>query len=315
MFRRWLSSFIKRNKTVILKLARFIGSIILLSLLATAIMSGFKVMDNTSQTEDSVSIYKPMETVVEGKRVTKNEFDSDEEVIALFIKYCNENDLQSAYDMLSTNCRKYLYPTVEDFRSNYYDKLFTTKKEFNLQSWINNDDYHTYRVRLLEDILSTGEYSNSQKAQDYITVVKEDESQKINLNGYIFRQVIKKESSADSVKAYVVERNVFVDYEEYVVKIKNVSKNGILLDTGSDVGSILLVDENNVMYQAFKGNMGNLKEELAVGAIRTFKIRFNKTFTVDTKDKNIVFSDIVTDFKKYSSQVKYDEREKLSIEL
>ena len=93
MFRRWLSSFIKRYKDVILKIAKHFAIMILIALVASSIMSVLNGVTTTDEAENSISIYKPTETIIEGKEVTKEDFNKDEEIIKDFIDFCNNQQL------------------------------------------------------------------------------------------------------------------------------------------------------------------------------------------------------------------------------
>ena len=93
MFRRWLSSFIKKYKDVILKIAKNFGIMILIALVASSIMSVLNGIKPTNETENSISIYNPTETIIEGKEVTKEEFNKDEEIIKNFMEYCNNGKI------------------------------------------------------------------------------------------------------------------------------------------------------------------------------------------------------------------------------
>lgn len=315
MFRRWLSSFIKKYKDVILKIAKHFAMIILIALVAGSIMSVLNGIESSSETENSISIYKPTETIIEGKEVTKEEYNKDEEIIKNFMEYCNNGKIESAYGLISDICKQELFPSVDDFKNNYYLNLFKTKKEYNLQSWINENNYHTYRIRFLDDMLSSGEYDSLDKGQDYITVISSNEGSKINLNGFIGNGQIYKETTADAVKALAVERFVYVDYIDYVVKIKNLTNSDILLDTGKYLGSIKLVDQNGVKYPSYKTQIKNLNSKLSSNIIRTLKIRFNKTYSANLNDDYIEFSDIVTDIEKYEADSDYKDRESIQIQL
>lgn len=315
MFRRWLSSFIKKYKDIILKIAKRFAIMILIAFVAASIMSALNGFNPTNETENSISIYKPTETIIEGNEVTKEEFNKDEEVIKNFMDFCNSGKIESAYGLISDICKEELFPSIDDFKNNYYSKIFTSKKDYNLQSWINEYNYHTYRIKFLEDILSTGEYDNSSKGQDYITVINSNEGSKINLNGFIRNEQIYKETSANVVKALAVERFVYVDYIDYVVKIKNITNLDILLDTGKYLGSIKLVDKNGVKYPSYKTQIENLNNKLSSNIIRTLKIRFNKTYSANLNDDYIEFSDIVTDIERYKKDSNYKDRESIQIQL
>ena len=71
-----------------------------------------------------------------------------------FISYCNNNDIASAYNLLSDGCKKELFNTQNDFKQKYYDKIFTSKKDYNIEAWKYTGVGVTYRVTFSNDILS-----------------------------------------------------------------------------------------------------------------------------------------------------------------
>ncbi len=315
MFRRWIHSFIKKYKNVIIEILKKIGILIGVVFIGIIIISNVSKKESTSKTENSISIYNPKKTVIEGNTVKKEEYEEDDKIIKDFIDYCNSNRIEDAYNLLTEECKELLYPTIQDFEKNYYNTLFSTKKEYNLQSYINDNEYHTYQVRFIEDVLSTGKYDNSQKGQDYITIIRTSNEIKLNIGGYIKEEIINIETSNDIVKVLVVKKIVYMNYEEYYIKIKNITNSNIILDTNTKLNSIQLVDKNKVKYSPFKKEIKNLTNELSSDVIRTLKIKFNRPYSSKVRGDYIEFSDIVTDVEKYKSNNDYNERSNVKINL
>lgn len=78
-------------------------------------------------------------------------------IINSFIDLCNDGSIQEAYELLSDDCKSVLYPDLQGFKQNYYDKMFNTKKLYSYQAITKNNNYYTYQVRFSEDILATRE--------------------------------------------------------------------------------------------------------------------------------------------------------------
>ena len=305
MFRRWLNAFIKRNKNIIIELAKKIGILIIIVFIGTVIMSNLINKEiNTHETDDNISIYNPSKTVITGNNITKENYNQDEEIIQKFVDYCNNKDVNSAYNLLSKDCRECLYGTLEKFKIGYYEKIFTNKKEFNLQSWVNNENYHTYRIRYMDDFLSSGDYDDIKKGEDYITIDNSENEMKINVNGFICSEFINKEIESNGIEINISKRNIFMNYEEYLIKVKNGTKSNIIIDTGEKSNSIELFDNSNVKYSARKMNIQNLNSELLVNITRPLKIRFDKNYNPKIKSKYIEFTDIVNDIKNYNNKGK-----------
>lgn len=157
-------------------------------------------------------------SVITGENVKEQTNTQNTNIISSFVSFCNSGDIESAYQVLSKDCKEQLYPTINDFTDRYYNKVFNNKKSFEMQAWISSGNYYTYKINLKEDILSTGN-ANSASIEDYYTIVYEDGSFKLNINSYIGNQKINKFNETDSVKIEILNKNIFMDYEIYNMNV------------------------------------------------------------------------------------------------
>ena len=65
-----------------------------------------------------------------------------------------------------------------------------------MQSWITNGNKYTYRIELLEDMLSNGKSTNSKKI-DYYTVIKEEDNYYLNIDGFVEKNELNKYTNAE----------------------------------------------------------------------------------------------------------------------
>ena len=63
--------------------------------------------------------------------------------------------------------------------------------------------------------------------------------------------------------------------------------------------SVYLVGSNNVTYNSYIDEISSTLYEIPANYSRTYKIKFNKIYSLGVKTTKIVFSDIVSDFEKY----------------
>ena len=77
-----------------------------------------------------------------------------------YIQHCNKKEYQDAFDMLSDDCKSYLYSNSILVFESYVNRLFTTPKIYNYQLFSNFDNYYIYDVTVLEDIGATGTSGN-----------------------------------------------------------------------------------------------------------------------------------------------------------
>ena len=140
-------------------------------------------------------------SVISKERISekKSEFLN---VIDDFFDFCNRKDYEKAYDLLTEECKKEMYPNLDDFVENYCKRVFeNNKKTASVQLWRDN----TYKIEINEDIIATGKYDKSQSKQDYITVKEvADDKYKLNINGYVGREEI----NAKGKFIYNIEVNV-----------------------------------------------------------------------------------------------------------
>ena len=208
--------------------------------------------------------------------------------ISEFINYCNEKDIDKAYDMLSDNCKNQLYPEKSVFEEAYYKKVFNGKtRRANIENWVNN----IYKVSIEDDYLSTGKYTRGNGIQDYITIVGD----KININEYIGKKEIKKSNENDNIKIEIEEVNKFMEYEIYKLKVTNKSKYTILLDDRKDVDAMYIKDQNDVEYHAYTHEITDSELTLDPRQTKEIEIKYYNKYGSDKEIEEMVFSRIILD--------------------
>ena len=92
----------------------------------------------------------------------------DEQLISSFLDYCNNKEIQKAYEMLSKECINEKYPTIEKFKQEYIDKIFSYPKEYEIEK--ENDEY---KITIIEGALQSGTIENRNSIESYYKI-KED---------------------------------------------------------------------------------------------------------------------------------------------
>lgn len=239
------------------------------------------------------------DSVISGKEVDKAKLKSATDIINLFFDYCNSQNIEAAYDMLTDECKEEMYPSIEEFKRIYYDSLFDDgNKTITIENWFDG----TYQVRITGDILSSGKLDGNQTKQDYVTVVEQNNEYKLNINNYVGRVKPKTQTTIyDNVDVTVDKIDTYMDYEIYTISVKNNTKNSILLDTGENTKSIYLLDKNNVKYYFYSNEI--LKNKLIIQSqySNSLKIKFASPYSSTKKIKSIVFSRFVSNYDKYKN--------------
>lgn len=298
MIRRWLSNFLNRNQAKVKDVGIKLIIVAIVVFIATIILS----FSNNSKKENTTAeeVYKPTETIIKGSNISEEQYQTDKTTVDTFLEYCNDGKIEEAYVLLSDECKEYKYSSLEIFKESYYNDIFKTKKQFNLQSWISTSKYTIYKIRYTNDILATGNYDESEIYQDYITLTKNNENKKISIGSFITSEEMNKTTKISEIEVKVTKKNVYIEDEEYEIYITNNSNNTVLLDTLENSNNIKLVTD---VGNTHKTNVSKLlKSELTIKAGQTKKItiKFKKSVSNSNESKYIEFYKVIKNYENYS---------------
>lgn len=226
-------------------------------------------------------------SIITGEKIK----EETSEIIDEFIGYCNTKKIEKAYELLSDECKEVLYPTLDDFTQNYYNRIFKEKKAYLYQAWTTNNNSYIFRVDFVPDMLATGKKSKT-SITDYYTVVKNNNEYRLNINSFICVKDINKTEVNNKVSINVKRKIVYMDYEIFEIEIKNDTKKNIRLDDLKHTKTIYV--ENNNKQKYFWYNYEFSESDLTVikGSSQDFYIKFNKSYNSRYETEKIVFSNI-----------------------
>lgn len=300
-----LIRYINQNRRRIILVVVIIVSLIIVIQLLNSFAK--KQLDNATKEEkinvSTQNLYQPNKTILTNTTIEETQAKENTEIIEEFVQYCNNNEIQKAYDLLTDECKEVLYPTVDKFNNYYCKKIFTDRKTYNLQSWMNDGSNYTYKVRFLENILATGKYV-SEAIEDYITIVKNDNNQmKININSYIGRQKMNKEEKNQEITINIISRDIYAEYEEYEIKVTNNRNETILLDSLETVDGIKLIgNSNDIEYQALTNELSNYDVKIPSKNTKIIRIKFSKEYNPRRETNKMYFSNIILNEEDKSSK-------------
>lgn len=317
MFRRWLSTFWRNNKQTITRLAKLFAILIVISISAGAIFSN--INNSTTEENEVQEIYRPHEVAISGGEIAEEKFENENTVVKKFVEFCNVQNSTEAYNLLTDECKEMLYPTIKDFEDKYCKIIFSKKREYNLQAWIAEQNYSTYRIRFTEDFMESGSYDETEKFEDYITIVtdsKNQENKKINVNGYIKTVQINKKTETENLKMEVLSVDVYMDYAIYNMNFENKTDSDILLDTLETYDNIKLIGSNGATYKLDSMNLKVFDLRIARNSKKEVMLRFRKTHGSNVSGNSILFNRVIMDYFEYTKDRKnYDNFEDLTIKL
>lgn len=220
---------------------------------------------------------------------------NSKKLIEQFVKYCNNNQIEDAYGMISKDCKTVLFPNINIFKNNYIKKIFNQNKTVKVEKEIYGNGI--YKVTYMNNILQSGGKSDKQRI-DYIYITDEDENKVLSLNKFLYIKKIGTESKNKKLNIEVIEKQIFIDYEIYTIKITNNTENEILIANQNDVNNINLTDENDVKYSSYIDELATEILVVQQNGTKTINIKFNKTFNTDRKIKYMNFN-VIMDYNAY----------------
>lgn len=235
-------------------------------------------------------------SAISGTNISTKSLKKDTDVIGKFIEYCNSKNIEGAYSLLTDECKEVMFPSIEDFNRVYYAHIFNNQtRSYTVENWISS----TYKIEYSNDILSTGKIDNDIGLLDYMTVVKSDETYKLNINNYIGRSMPNKITEIRDIAVTINSIDSYMDYEIYNLSVENKSNNTILLDTNDSTKSVYLEDTDGVKHYFYNNEVIQNRLKVQSKMKNTIEIKFMNPYTSGRSIKKLVFSKMVLNYDEY----------------
>ena len=242
---------------------------------------------------NSVTITTP-KSVISGTTVDANE--NKLKTIDEFVDYCNNGQIEQAYNLLSDDCKKEIYSSQELFQNIYYNPLFSNgKKNVTMENWFSD----TYKVDFNEDFLATGKYTKENTKQDYITIVKQNDDYKLNINRFVGISNSGHTGSADGINIKLDNIAKYMDYEVYTFEVSNNTEHTIALGNLNEEKSMYLADSNNLQYPAYNHELSDAEISVSSAQTKIVKIKYYSRYTSNKNLKYVVFPNIILDYDSF----------------
>lgn len=266
-----------------------------------------KINNGTNQ-NFQVTTYLPSSqtSVMTNSSTTKENVKKDTEIIKNFIDFCNDNNIEEAYNLLSQQCKDELYKNINDFYNKYYKNIFNEKRSYDIENWASSKNI-TYKVKYLNDIMSLGTV-NDEYIEEYITVVTENNEKKLNVNQFIGKEELNLKRETDNLNITVVNKYVYYDYEEYEIIFENNTDKNIILDTKENTESVYIEDTKDIKYTWFGNEVPNSYLNLNSGESKRLRLKFNEIYTGKKTDSTIYLTDVNIDGQEEKATIKINVR-------
>lgn len=286
-FRLKIRDFFKRNKSKIL--------IALLVWLVIFIIN--QIVKNYKGPQIPTISYSPHEAIMDNSKVPEKIRGPIEELIGKYIDCCNNKDYEGAYNLLSEECKRELYPNIEDFKK-YIDTIFNEKKVHAIQDFSNKDNTYVYKVDIFEDILKTGMTGEDELSvySEKFVIKNDNNNLSLSIREYIEKRENYQIYEDEYIKVEVLNMTQTYENQVYSVKLTNRSQYPIVLANKTEKYEILLElkdDRRNIQDMPNGGIYLNPYES------KQTEFKFVKFFDENQDVKSIVFN-AVRVFKSYS---------------
>lgn len=304
-----LIRFFNQNKNQIIKIGVFIIFLFIILQLLNKLaqiknkesIENVTVSNTSSTTQSDNRGLISNKSAVNGGEVSKENLKNATDTIYEFVDYCNKQEIEKAYNLITEECKQQMYPTLDSFKNAYYGDVFNGKQRTcTIENWVND----IYKVRMGEDILSTGKDTGYAK-EDYITIKKVDNEYKLNINNYIGTTKIEKTTTNDNIIMEVLSKNTYKDYEEYTIKVTNKTNGIIKLDTTTSTKTTYIEDSNGRKYSYYSNELTDETLTFQRGQTADVTIKFYSPYISTKSIKAIVFSNIIFNDNQLSSKIEF----------
>lgn len=221
-----------------------------------------------------------------------------EDYVEKYFNYCNNGEYEKAYELISDECKKNYFPTLEGFTT-YVNKIFQGKKKiYNIQGYSIVDNKYTYNIRILDDILANGTsepfqiggktYENGYYYYEEKLIFTEENGElklSIQYVGDSEPNIIMED---ENFTVRILKKVADYESETYTVQIDNKTDNYIVISDGT---------QKNEITMNYGGREKEIKNQIATLYIRphsfavrelTFENYLDEGRTADTLKFNAV---------------------------
>ena len=221
-------------------------------------------------------------------------------IINQFAQYCNQNQIEEAYNMLTDDCKQVLFPTINDFKQNYVNQVFSEKRTAKVEQSMYEDGI--YRVTYAKDLLASGGYAQEGTLQDYVKLEQTGNANetKISLKEFLQKETFNnKETTTNSIYMKAMQKQEYINYEIYKIQITNQSNQTILISAKEKNNAVHLIDQKEVEYPSNIDEQAVEKLIVKPQATTILELKFNKMYNTNRKTKAIRFTDVITNYNQY----------------
>lgn len=277
-----------------LKLRRFFRkygrALIVIGVIIAIIIGVDRLIKISMRNEKPQTTYTPNISVLDSTEKVPTKVQKNfEDFIDEYINYCNNQEYDSAYSMISEDCRNDYFGSLSDFKA-YVKNKFTTKKSYAIQSYSIYHKKYVYTVKLFDDFLATGLTGSSYKYQEEKIVASYDDKHNLvfSVGNFIEKNPIESVQENQYVKVDIKNQVIQYDYEQYTIKVTNKSDYTIIIQDGEADDKEIQIN----LGQEYRPNENTDEIILEPGEATTIKPVFQKFWDDGDETKEVIFTSV-----------------------
>ena len=282
------------NPDVRLKIRKFFKKygkliiIIIFALILVIIINRLLISNNAP--DAPTTTYTPHTTVLDSSEDVPEEVaDSFEVFIENYVKYCNNRDYVSAYNLISEDCKENFFGNSYNNFVNYVSEKFDGTKSYAIQSYSTANDKYIYSVKLYDNFLATGLTNQSYRYVEEKMAISYDEDGNIvfSVGNYMESQELQYQASNDYLVARVTKSVEKYSFIVYNLELTNRSNYTVVVQDGN-------TDDTELYINIGDETRGCVEEETDIvldpGETKNVAISFSKFYDSDSDVDGLVLN-------------------------
>lgn len=240
---------------------------------------------------DLQTTYEPHVSVMdETKKVPQKVSNQVEEMLDTYMKYLLEGNVESAYHMLSEECKENSFDNQLDSFTTYVLNKVGSAKRYVIQDYSNEGNTYIYQVKYTDDFLATGLTNTTYSFTEEKIVFKKQKDGTLNMavGSFVDYEEINNVAENQYLKVDVQTVQKYYGYEVYTVKITNRSDDTIVIADGQEENEIFLTLESKDVRNA----VNLTKLVLKPGESILQKMQFQKFYDNEDEASSLTFGSV-----------------------
>ncbi|WP_413854714.1 hypothetical protein [Candidatus Ruminimicrobium bovinum] len=212
-----------------------------------------------------------------------------ENLLDKYFNYCNEGEYEEAYKLITSECKKKLYPSFAEFKG-YVDYVFQGKKKiYNIQSLSSVGNKYIYNVRILDDILANGTTDGYYYYEEKFILIEDNGEMKLSIGEYVGDEKLNIRAEDDNMIFEIQSKSVDYETETYTIKITNKTDKYIVISDNTQNNEIILDLGEQTRRPA---DMEYLSIYVKPNSMTVQEIKFNKFYDNGLKANRLILGNV-----------------------